>query len=168
MINFNFDYLKFHSFNYNKKFTNERNNNEKWSKLKNEFSKTTKAIKSFQSFNEFKENNKKFRYHSLDKKVVDDLLRIIKKEHKNLYQKLNQNIFIWVVPNKLHFFQFHFKKGMPLMCLYYNEEIIPLIFDLNHCFYKNTTNHKYRHKKSWKQWDHRNIQKDLKEELNGW
>lgn len=172
----NLDYLKFHSFKYNKKYTNELSkDNQK--KLKEKFiGLFIKEIKHINKIDNIKTFLNQKNSHWIEDEKAYKLIDIINKEHPNLMNSINQ----WTEKktklsknNKSYqfhnfFVQFHLEKGIPVFCIYDNDEkrIIPIIIDFNHCFYKQKNKkNNYKYNKAWKSWNFKKNQENIKKNL---
>lgn len=138
----NFDLLKFHSFNYSKKYNNL------W--LKNKIKDIEEKIIKNDFYNKInflivsKNNSKKIQFHKLNNyhliheniKVI--IFNIIKTCHPNLYLdifcKISEDIKIKDIP----VIQFEINSRSRCIALIdkKNKVLYPLLFDLKHCFHK--------------------------------
>lgn len=96
---------------------------------------------------------------------------IISNEHSTLKNELNQMMEDIDINNKKiweYFYQIHVTTNSKevVFCLVKNEIIYPLIFDLNHCICKISSNKGfptyYFNKKIQKEWSHKEKQEELK------
>lgn len=166
-MEFNLDYLKFHSFKFNKKIKNEWFNPEKKIEKYNKIKADLKA-----KINHYKEMNysemikdKKNNHKISDEKSYEIIEKIIKECHPNLYKKFNQNFI--ENSGSLNLFQIKIISYHRLIC-YYNkskDELIPLLFDINHIFHPSK-NKKYDNRiVKFYSWDFKEKQEEIKKEL---
>ena len=162
-------YLPSKSFHKNKKFSNRtdwKNNEDEFIKFIDSLLKKFKYIKNM-SFNQVTDNGRIFRFHPWDYEHYKYALDVIKDCHPEIYEKIEQNILSrieleYVKKDEIKaFYSFHAKKGIPIFCIVLNEELFPLLFDLNHCFYKDSKNYPYKYKNHFKDWD---FDKDILEQ----
>lgn len=169
----NLNLLKFHSFNYSKNLHNKISTNkidEYFNKLfgQKNLLKTFSIIYKIDNFKNMQSNLKSLNYHSIENNKKEDLIKIIKKCHPSLYLDLvqlyeNKNI------SKIKFHQVKIAKKERLIFIQYKdlnniESIIPIIFDLNHCIYKNKDKN-FDNNKAIYGWNFKHKQKQIKEHL---
>lgn len=162
----NLDYLKFHSFKYDSQYNNQwKNPNEVCSKIvNNDTQKTLRHIKceinSITSLLSLKNN------HWLDEEHKFKLFKIIEKCHPNLNDNLEQKFLIKNKISELNIFQLRINTRSRIICLFFEDIIYPLIFDLKHVFYP-IQDHKFdnNYKHENKDWDFKSKQNQIKKQL---
>lgn len=168
------NYLKFHSFKYDKNYHNliskKEMNSDYFDKLF--YSKKYESlltilnkIKKIKHSNQFLECF--LHFHVLEKEKTHLFYKIISKRHPTLKCSLDQLYFSYENDN---LYQLKLSNLERLIFIFHKnkstrEEIfIPLLFDLNHCIYKND---KYdRNFKTRKEnWDFKDKQQEIKNKL---
>lgn len=162
----NLCYLKFHSFKYDSDYNNQwKNSKEVSSKIinkdtKNQFCHIKHEINNITSLLSSKNN------HWLDQEHKIKLFKIIKSCHPNLNENLEQSFLIKNKISELNIFQLRINKRSRIICLFFEDIIYPLIFDLKHVFYPikdyNFDNN-YKHEN--KDWDFKQNQNSIKQQL---
>lgn len=167
-------FLKFHNFSYDKKYNNL------WSKdidkLKNEIIlKKTKSfvyyVSNFRNWNELLNDLKrKKHFHDISSnKRIIVFEKIIKNCHKNLYKDLDQIMECYENVEKIPLYQYPLTNRVRLLFIFHNvnnkELIIPIIFDLKHCFYETKKNFDNNSKHENFTWDFKAEQKNIKEKI---
>lgn len=165
-MDINLDYLKFHSFKYNSQYNNQwKNSKEVSSKIinedtKNQFCHIKREINNITSLLSSKNN------HWLDQEHKIKLFKIIKSCHPNLNENLEQSFLIKNKISELNIFQLRINKRSRIICLFFEDIIYPLIFDLKHVFYQmKNYNFDNNCKHENKDWDFKETQNSIKQQL---
>lgn len=170
------NYLKFHSFKYDKNYHNliskKEMNSDYFDKLLYSNNQSLliilNEVKKTKYFNEFK--NSLLRFHSLEEEKKYLFYKIISKKHPTLKLSLDQ---LYSSYKKYNLYQLKLSKSERLIFIWHknilNEEeiFIPLLFDLNHCFYSNNKDKKYDNnfKKKKEDWNFKDRQQEIKYKL---
>ncbi len=130
----NLDYLKFHSFKYDSEYNNQwKNSNEVCSKIVNKDTQKTLChikceINNTNALLLLKNN------HWYDEEHKLKLFKIIKKCHPNLNVNLEQKFLTKNKISELNIFQLCINKRSRIICLFFEDIIYPIIFDLKQSF----------------------------------
>lgn len=169
----NLNYLKFHSFFYNKKLHNQYVGKEEeihnyfehiFFKNDHSLSKLINIITNIDSFDRLKKASLRIHDFSYDKK--QDICKVIRYKHPKLYDELNQvlecdngGIF------KIKYFQTKLDKKERLIFFVYRNTVYPIIFDINHHFYKKEDKNYDNNIINSFEWNFKDRQNELKSKL---
>ncbi len=113
-------------------------------------SKQLKHLEKFenikQALSELKKSDSGSSNHKIDIPHIEQIHNVIRKCHPRLYENIEHR---WLENDikfiDLPFYQIRINKKQRIICLIFENEIFPMILDINHCFYstKNTYDNNY-------------------------
>lgn len=169
MLKVNLNLLKFHSFNYNKKYNNEWKKEISFVKEKFILENLKKHIDMIRSFETFSSLSHLKNFHKFSPSIKEKFFSIINHCHKNLVLDIF-NIFsedLKFTDADFNIYQFAISSRSRCIFLYNHEieTVFPIILDLKHCFYETKKNYDNNYLNENYEWDFKSEQENLKKLL---